>query len=165
MNVAVTPATEAHALVFGRLLQLYYYDFSEILGVDVGDDGLFSAGRADGYWLAPRYRPFLIHAGAHLAGLAVVDSQSRLTGEPLWDMAEFFVVRRHRRTGVGAGAASWLFDAFPGLWEVREVAKNTAAQAFWRRVIGEHTGGRFHEVVYDDATWRGPVQKFESKRA
>ena len=97
-----------------------------------------------------------------LAGFAIVDSQSRLTGAPGWDMNEFFVLRRHRRTGVGAGAAGAVFDLFPGAWEVREIVRNTPAQAFWRKVIGRYTGGRFTEEAWDDARWRGPVQRFES---
>jgi predicted acetyltransferase len=162
VDVILTPAAQ-HTAVLGRLFQLYCYDFSETLGLDVGEDGLFVSGRPEGYWTAARYHPFLIRAGGRLAGFAIVDTQSRLTGEPLWDMNEFFVLRRHRLGGVGARAAAALFDAFPGRWEVREVARNTGAQAFWRKVIGRYTGGRFEEVVRDDETWRGPVQRFEAR--
>ena len=48
---------------------------------------------------------------------------------------------------------------------MREVARNTPAQAFWRKVIARYTGGRFIEVVCDDEQWRGPVQRFESAGA
>jgi predicted acetyltransferase len=174
MDVDLTPVSNEERPVFTRLLQLYYYDFSELLGFDVGDDGLFTTSRAEGYWLEPRYHPFLIRAGGRLAGLAIVDSQSRLSGhdggapdtpgEPCWDMSEFFVLRRHRRAGVGARAAVAAFEAFPGRWEVRQATRNTPAQAFWREVIGRHTGGHFHEVAVDDARWHGPVQMFTSTR-
>jgi predicted acetyltransferase len=161
VDVTLTPAAE-HTAVLGRLFQLYFYDFSEMMGLDVGDDGLFTGRRPEGYWTASRYHPFLVHAGGRLAGFAIVDTQRRLTGELLWDMNQFFILRRHRLGGVGARAAAALFDAFPGHWEVREVASNVGAQAFWRKVIGRHTGGRFEEVVLDDETWKGPVQSFEA---
>jgi predicted acetyltransferase len=138
------------------------YDFSELLGLEIGDDGLFSSSQPKGYWTERRYQSFLIHAGGRLAGFTIVDSQSRITGEPLWDMNQFFVLRRHRLVGVGAGAAVAVFDSFPGRWEVREVTRNTPAQTFWRKVIGRYTDGRFEEVALDNATWQGPVQRFES---
>jgi predicted acetyltransferase len=160
-DVELVSVTAAQGTALGNLLQLYTYDYSELLGFDIGDDGLFPSTRPDEFWTDPRFRPFLVRAGGRLAGFAIVDSQSRLTGEALWDMSEFFVLRRHRRTGVGTRAAFALFDAFPGRWEVREVARNTPAQAFWRSVIGRYTSGRFQEVFFDDASrWRGPVQSF-----
>jgi hypothetical protein len=48
---------------------------------------------------------------------------------------------------------------------VREKTENLAATAFWRRVIGRYTGGRFEEVVLDDERWRGPVQRLDSSAA
>jgi predicted acetyltransferase len=162
MDVDLSPVRAEEQLVFTRLLQLYCYDFSEVLGFDIGDDGLFTTSRGEGYWIDSRYHAFLIRAGGRLAGLTLVDSRSRLTGDPCWDMSEFFVLRRHRRTGVGARAAAAAFDAFPGRWEVRQVTRNTPARAFWRKVIDRYTGGHFHEVALDDGRWQGPVQMFDS---
>jgi len=76
---------------------------------------------------------------------------------------EFFVLRKYRRRGVGAHVARTVFDRFPGHWEVSELRENTAAQAFWRRVIGRYTGGNFREVELDSPRWRGPAPAFESK--
>ena len=68
-------------------------------------------------------------------------------------MAEFFVMSKYRRRGVGSEAARFAFDRFPGRWEVREMAANTPAQAFWRRVIGDYTGDNFTERRLDDGAW------------
>jgi predicted acetyltransferase len=75
-------------------------------------------------------------------------------------MAEFFILRRYRRQGVGARAARAVFDRFPGAWQVRQRPENAAAIAFWRRVIDRHTAGRFREVLWNDERWQGPVQFF-----
>jgi predicted acetyltransferase len=88
---------------------------------------------------------------------------SRLTGEPLWDMSQFFVLRKHRRRGVGERAAAMTFDAFRGRWEVREALRNTPAHEFWRSVIGRYARGRFTETMLDDERWRGPVQSFDNR--
>lgn len=145
------------------LLELYVYDFSAMLDLDVGEDGRFVVPAIDPYWADPRCHPFLLRVDGTLAGFALVQRRSRLTGdEAVTDMAEFFVLRRYRRHGVGARAAHWLFERFRGPWEVRQRPQNEAATAFWRRVIGRYTGGRLEELRLDDERWRGPVQRFDS---
>lgn len=52
-------------------------------------------------------------------------------------MAEFFVVRKHRRSGVGFQAVRQLIGARPGQWEIAVVRANVGALAFWRRVAAE----------------------------
>jgi predicted acetyltransferase len=147
----------------GGLFALYTYDFSEILGLDVGENGRFSTPPLDVYWTDPRRHAFLVRVDEKLAGFALVEERSHLTGaDAVNDMVEFFVVRKYRRRGVGDHAAGWLFDRFRGPWEVRQRAENQAATAFWRRAIARYTGGHFDEVLWDDARWRGPVQRFES---
>jgi predicted acetyltransferase len=98
-------------------------------------------------------------------GFALVQPGSYLSADPsVFDMAEFFVLRRYRRKGVGECVAAWLFDRFAGTWEVREKANHTAAIAFWRRTIGRYTGDRFEDFALDDERWHGQVQRFDSKR-
>jgi hypothetical protein len=44
-------------------------------------------------------------------------------------------------------------------------ASNPAATAFWGRAIDRFTGGDYVETLFDDARWRGPVQRFDSRVA
>jgi predicted acetyltransferase len=163
VKIDLERALRAQHDVLRHLMQLYAYDFSEILGIEVEDDGRFAERPLDAYWEDPRRLPFLIRAGGRLAGFALVHHGSRLSGDAdVWDMAEFFVLRKHRRAGVGLEAARQVFAAHRGRWEVRQRREATAATAFWRRAIGECSGGAFTEVDLDDARWRGPVQSFTS---
>jgi predicted acetyltransferase len=50
-------------------------------------------------------------------------------------MAEFFVMRKYRRAGIGTQSARLVFARFPGSWEVRQVEANVTASEFWRSVI------------------------------
>jgi predicted acetyltransferase len=101
----------------------------------------------------------------HLAGFVILDEKSRITGDSeVMDVAEFFVMRKYRRKGVGLTAAMIAFDFFPRRWEVRQMAKNVSATAFWRKAIAQYTSGRFEEIVFDDDRWRGPVQSFDARR-
>jgi predicted acetyltransferase len=78
-------------------------------------------------------------------------------------VAEFFVMRKYRRKGIGAACAAQAFDLFPRRWEVRQLAANAAATAFWRRAIHRYSDGRFEEALLDDERWRGPVQSFTAR--
>ena len=77
-------------------------------------------------------------------------------------IAEFFVMRKYRRMGVGRTAAFAAFEQFPGHWEVSQIFQNLPAQHFWRKVIAEYTHGNYREVVLDNEVWQGPVQTFEN---
>jgi predicted acetyltransferase len=156
--VQIAPSAAEERDVLSALLQLYVYDFSEMLGLDVEDDGRYHGPPIEGR------DAFLVRVDGKLAGFALVLGKSRLTGEEgVHDVAEFFVLRRYRRSGVGEKAARWLFDRYPGRWEVRQKAANVRAIAFWRRVIDRYTGGRFDEEALDDERWRGLVQRFDSR--
>lgn len=116
-------------MVLERLLELYSYDFSEIVGGDVDDQGAFGYRHLDLYWTEPDRAPFLIRVDGQWAGFALVRR-----GEP-HDMAEFFIMRNYRRGGIGRTAAVNLISRFPGRWQIRQVPANQQAMEFWRRVI------------------------------
>lgn len=100
-----------------------------------------------GWFNDPTAQPFVILADGQRAGFALVvrpPDFPRRTAD--YRMAEFFVVDRARRRGVGAGAVALLFSRFAGRWEVLEDAYNRPALAFWRRVISRHCGDRYAEL-------------------
>jgi predicted acetyltransferase len=145
-RLRVERATVAERDVVARLLELYAHDFSERNGADVDDGGTYGYRFLDAYWTDAHRHPFLFRVDGRLGGLALVRA-----GAP-HDMAEFFVLRKYRRGGIGTGAARAVFARFPGEWQVREQWANEGAIAFWRRAIPvEFT---------EDETGEGPVQRF-----
>jgi predicted acetyltransferase len=50
-------------------------------------------------------------------------------------LGEFFVLRSHRRAGLGRALAVTVLSQLPGLWELRVLPRNTVAAKFWRSVI------------------------------
>jgi len=157
----LVPATRDDKPVLLALNEHYTYDFSEILGLDVGEDGWFGGTRLDRHFEDPRCHPFLIRVDGKLAGFALHEGRSRLTrDEGVNDVAEFFVMRKYRKHAVGARAAFALFDRFPGPWEVRQMRANVGAIAFWRKVIERYTRGAYEELEWDDERFHGVVQRF-----
>ena len=140
--VDVVEASRAHRDLLVRLLQLYLHDLSAVESWDVDDTGSFGEDDLDGCWVDERRHPFVILADDHVAGFAIVDEGSEVSGETdVFDMAEFFVLRRWRRRGVGRQAVGQLTVRFPGSWEVRPFPGYPAGEQFWRRVCWEVSEG------------------------
>jgi predicted acetyltransferase len=164
MKIDIVSATDARDVV-RNLFGHYIHDLSEMAGIDVGDDGAFAMPPSFASWWdgldVDRRHPFLLRADERLAGFALV----RQIAADTFDMGEFFVLRKFRRTGLGRQVACELFDRFAGKWEVREMISNLPAQAFWRRIIGEYTSGDFDDArEYFEAYKREfIVQRFRSK--
>lgn len=122
--------------------------------------GLYGYERLDHYWTEESRSPFLVRVSGKWAGLALVREVTLPDGRPAHSIAEFFIMRKYRQQGVGKIVAQRLFDMFPGAWEIGQLASNAPAQAFWRSVVAEHTGGRFQEVHRAD--WDGPILQFDT---
>jgi predicted acetyltransferase len=129
MRVEVVPAEVGDKGVVRRLMELYQYDFSEIVRGDVDVHGEFGYRYLDHYWTEADRHPFLFRVDGKWAGFAMVRG-----GDPNL-MSEFFVMRTYRREGIGRTTARTLFRMFPGPWLVHEVPGNDAAVAFWRDAI------------------------------
>ena len=144
--------------VLRNLLQPYLHDHSEFDDADVDEHGLYEYQYSDLYWTEPGRHGFTIRADGKLAGFVLV--REGLGDEPNY-IAEFFVMRKYRRRGVGRIVAHRVFSMFPGRWRLEQAPENTGAQAFWRKVIGEHTGGRFEEVA-GSGECTPPGQEFDN---
>ena len=165
-NVTLEAAGREDRATIANLFQLYVHDFTEQwAGTERGElqpDGLFPPyPYLDSYWQEARRWPYLILAGGNLAGFVLINDVSH-SGRPLdFAVAEFFVVRKHRRDGVGREAARMAIARRPGQWELAVARRNAAAQAFWRGVSAELASpGTVEESVQDDDLWDGLILRF-----
>jgi predicted acetyltransferase len=155
-----------HASILLNLLELYSHDFSEFCRVDIGEDGRFGYESLPLYWSELDRHSFLIRVDGKLAGLALVKRGSELSGNgAVWDMAEFFVLRRYRRHGIGTHAAHAVWKRFPGPWEVRVMESNSSALLFWERAISDFTREPAPSVYVDKDGRHGLLFSFESGRS
>lgn len=161
MNVEIVEVEEGRKDVLMRLLQLYEYEFSVFNETDVNEEGLFEYENFDRYWEKENWHPFLFRYKGNILGFALVrtDLPSKLfDGEKVNDIAEFFIMKRYRRRGLGKRAAFKIFDEFPGRWEIWQLEKNIASKKFWRSILGEYTDGEWHERWGE----KGPIQYFDN---
>lgn len=144
-EVRLDIATASDAALLANLLELYVHDMSEVFpDIELGPDGRFGYQRLPLYWSEPGRRfAFLIRYRERLAGFALATRGSPVSEDPdVLDIAEFFVLRGLRRTGVGRSAARLLWQRLPGHWVVRVAEGNVGAVRFWTGIIGEYTAGR-----------------------
>jgi len=163
MDIKIEKVPRAKKRVLARLMQLYLYDFNEFYNDDVSRYGLFEYKMLDKYWSEPNRHPFIVYVDGMIAGFVLVSAHSYLkANKGGMSIAEFFIMPKYRRKGVGKHVAFHIFDMFPGRWEVSETKKNIPAQKFWRSVIGEYTNGKYEGIFLDDGRWQGPIQSFHN---
>jgi predicted acetyltransferase len=143
-EVVLDVATPRDDALLSNLLELYLHDLSEAFPViELGADGRFGYEKLALYWSEPERRfAFFIRFEGRVAGFVLAMRGSPATDDPdVFDVAEFFVLRRHRRSGVGRQAAFLLWNRFPGRWIVRVSEGNPGALRFWADIIAEYTNG------------------------
>ena len=144
MEIEVRIVEKADISVLRQLLEFYCYDFSEFILTDVNEHGKFEYSYLDLYWIEPDRYPYFIVVDGKYAGFVLVNKDfmmlKDLTGH---SMAEFFVMRRYRRKGIGKYAAKAIFQLHPGPWEISLVMLNEASLIFWDEVVNEYTDGNF----------------------
>jgi len=165
MVVEIRETTIADKPVVTNLLQFYLYDFSEMIGLGIPNDGRYTDEDMDGCWVDPLRHTFLVKVSGELAGFAIVDDLRKgKDDEHVIDMAEFFIMRKFRKQGIGDYVATALFDRFKGRWRVRQLWQNAGALAFWRKVIGRYTQGNYTDTTWAGRYSHGTVQFFENSR-
>ena len=106
----------------------------------------------DLYWTEPDSRwPFWLKVDNANAGFALLASDAGTMR-----IAEFFVARPYRRTGIGQAAARRLIARHPGPWQITQREANSGGIAFWHRVLDGF-------VAYDETTTRTDAVRREQR--
>jgi len=149
MNFKLIYASKDCIDVIKNLMQFYIYDFSEYMDYDVEEDGLYKAyPDLEEYWNEKKGMfPYVIKRGEKYVGFVLVKKNK--SDQEYFSVAEFFIMKKYRRSGIGKAAAKQLFTLYKGDWQVHQRESNIPAQEFWRNVINEYTNGQFLERFED----------------
>ena len=165
--ITVEPAVPAEDALLAGMLQFYIYDFSEMEPADSTElelepTGRFKAHRRDpAFWREKGRNALIIRKGAQPIGFALLNEIAREGAPVVHNMADFFVMRKHRRGGVATAAVRAILQAYPGRWEVAIAERNTAAKAFWPTAIAATPGAKDVSLTPGEAaTWDGPIYSF-----
>lgn len=145
MKINVEPMLIEQKSVLVQLMELYMYDFSLYTDEDVNEYGYFGYSHIDDYWNEDGRYPYLIRVNEKIAGFILVRSCCEYNELPNpHSIAEFFIMHKYRRLGVGKFSARKVFDMHKGGWEISQWSKNLPAQKFWKAIISEYTSGQFN---------------------
>ncbi len=146
-----------------QMLEFYQYDLSDIWLQDLDHNARYGFDLTR-HRKADRSRAYIAREESQFVGFALTAPAIVTRTEGTW-MEQFFIFKRHRRSGAGRDLAKHVLLSHPGLWEIGQIPGNAVAQTFWRRVIGEVTGGEFNELQVTEGWWQGVVQQFSIPNA
>lgn len=129
----------------------YLHDLSEFDDhyYTLTDRGLWEPDHLPSWLQDDTDHPLIITESRRRVGFALVNEEPSPHIMPgiRFRMSEFFILRKHRRSGVGRQAALALFDKFRGKWQLSILARNAAAIRFWHGVIRDHSGDVSREAM------------------
>lgn len=166
MNIKLELVGKDKKEILRNLIEKYETDFSQYDEQDVNDLGLFGYDYLDNYWTEANRFPYFIKVNEKLAGFVMINDYPIAGYKTDYTIAEFFIMPKYRRSGVGKCALDFIFQKFKGKWCLMYHPKNVAAQRFWTKMVNHYTDGKYtlitdnSEVCYHDGTL-GHVFNFE----
>jgi predicted acetyltransferase len=163
MNVSLGKATDSDIPMVRNMVSYYVYDMSEYMGWPCQPNGCFIGCEfLETYWSEEGKHAFVLKTDKELVGFAMVRGNHPESNID-FSIAEFFILRKFRKQGIGQTIAIKLFDQFKGKWMVEQLEMNAPAVAFWHRVIDRYSKGKF-SIVESRSSWGKTKQiYFESK--
>lgn len=154
-QIDVVEVTEDQKFILRQLIELYEYDFSEYNSQDVNKYGLYGYKYLDHYWTDQDRHPFFVLVDNVLAGFVLINNHCYLQKNDAKSVAEFFIMRKYRRSGIGSVVATKIFDMFCGDWEVLQHGNNDPSKTFWKNVIEKYTKGHYELLNVETESWKG----------
>lgn len=156
MNFTITPISEDEKEILRNLMEKYDYEFTQYTHEDVNPLGLYGYSYLDCYWTDPGRWAFFLKVDGQLAGFAMVTDYPE-AGNTDYNMAEFFVMYKYRRCGLGSWAVTELFKKFPGSWQIKYHPANVPSAHFWHKAAQKHSGGNYRhdecpDLAYPDGS-------------
>ena len=143
--LTIAPAQRQDAPIIERLLQFHLYE----CGAEPGQDGMIDWGEPmERFFTDPACVPLLFRDDDELVGFAFVKLDRRLASPdgqtPIAAnlIEEFFILRSHRRKGLGTLATDLILDRYPGRWSVTTWPDTCAGASarFWHYLTITRSG-------------------------
>ena len=145
MEIEIKLAEYDEKPLLKKMLELHLYDLSIFDDYDLSKFGEYGYRYLDLYWTEADRFPFILRINKKLAGFALINKFAH-TGRIDRAVAEFFVLKKYRRRGIGKKLALEIFQQFPGRWEVCTSANNLVAEQFWQNTIEQFAPDNIEKV-------------------
>lgn len=88
----------------------------------------------------------IVKASGLIIGFSLVNKHLRFNKEG-FAVAEFYIQKTYTRKGTGSRLAEFVFEQFPGKWEVAVTSNNLSARIFWKQMVSAYTHDNYSEKV------------------
>ena len=140
MNIVLCKVKNAEKDILFRLLQYSLFEESENDLNEMNEKALFEYKYFDKYFTDIDRDAYFIKQKEtnRLLGFVMVNEYVQLCNNG-HSIAEFLVIPKYRRNGIGKKVAFQIFDKYLGNWEVSPSYNSEKAYSFWNKTIGEYT--------------------------
>lgn len=166
MALTIHPVTQDEKEILRNLLEKYLFEFSQWTQQDVNPLGLFGYSYLDYYWTAPNRWAYFARVDGRIAGFAMVNDYPELARKTDYSLAEFCMLPKYRRAGLGKAFALEIMKIHRGTWQLRRHPKNLPSVGLWDAVAHAASAAPVEIVTceasaYEDGTL-GEVLYFDS---
>lgn len=150
-----------------NLSQLFIYELSRFgYPFEMLPNGIFKRGKLKKYLYEETRSARFIKIYDEIAGFVLINQicYSRSSNH---NLAEFFILAKFQRSGIGSQIAHKIWDMQPGVWEVMTLPYYTPGVEFWDFAISTYVGNggyqkEIHEVTFDKISPKRLIFTFDS---
>jgi predicted acetyltransferase len=158
MTVTLTRTTPATDHIVRNMFVAYFYDMSQYddnliinahglpMWLPFGLPGPTTLDEciAFNWWIRDLCECYIIQSDGSPAGFVILlTKQEKLPKGTDYELMDFYIAPKYRRSGIGAQAARLAFDLHHGTWIVYQLERNLPARSFWQTVINHYTNGNY----------------------
>lgn len=110
LNIQTIIASADQESIIAQLYELYTYEMTDLVDFDIKDNGYYSYDDLFLYWKESNRQPYLVWVNNKLAGFVLIQKGLPVGTDPgVWDVAEFFIMRKFRNKGIGQYVAQQIW--------------------------------------------------------
>lgn len=161
MDIQMQKICEEDRSVLSNLLEFYLYDFSEFEHTDVNNNGLFGYSYLDHYFRDDNRDAYFILADGKHAGFVLIHNHTLLKDTDI-AIAEFFVMRKYRKRGVGRTVIREILNRYPTCIEIPVRSKNQEGLKFWKKIT-QQLNDIIDVTTESSPDWDGIILKIQKR--
>ncbi|WP_223701811.1 GNAT family N-acetyltransferase [Sutcliffiella deserti] len=138
MNITLHKVVEKEKSTLQNLYSLYLHDLSKFTpNIELGSDGIFHFEDLSLFWKTEGLSPYFIHYDKSIVGFLLLVERPYLKKDHDFGINDIFVINKYKGRGIGRAALKEIFQQKEGSYFVLELAENTPAIVFWKKVYKE----------------------------
>lgn len=131
MNIEIRQVSIDEKEILKNLLEKYDYEFSQWDKRDVNNLGLYGYQYLDYYWTEKNRWTYFVLVNQKLAGFAMINDIPEVDDrETDFQIAEFFILYKYRRSGIGKHLLFNVLNKHRGRWQLKCHPKNVVSVYF-----------------------------------